>query len=478
MIKRRGSIRKSLAFKDRAAVTHDHNNDTNSMRFYATSEISDNRKLTPEGFLLCLKVPLARTGTMLYGGDEVPIDADSAGLVRISREEDEVFRSETMASFVGKPITDDHPADFVTPENWKEHAVGTVIHVYRGEGIENDLMFGDILITDKSAIEAVEEGKVEVSCGYDAEYEQIDIGRGRQFNIIGNHVALVDNGRCGKRCSIGDKQGVPNMPKATVKDLIKNAFKTRNAIALDKALATLDDDEFIGNGEGEERSQHIHVHVVGAGEQQKATAGEQERVVADSEPMTRGDFKKSMDDYFKSKDEAAAAEKKKAEDAELEEKKRKEEESTDDAEDPDAAEEEKEKEKRTGDAMKIIKSRAEILSPGFKVPTADCKCKDRKVKDQLLDIKRRVLGESYRSTDGKKAITPFLLGKEAIFDKLSAAIIESAFIGASEIMRSANNSKTSHGSNTNDNSSQTVDAFSKGGLNKINTAFWNQKKGA
>jgi hypothetical protein len=171
------------------------------MQFYTVSEISENRALTNEGFLLLKNVPVARTGTQIYGEDEVPIEADGAGMVRVEREEGEVFRPETIASFNGKPVTNDHPPDLVTPENWKELAVGHMQNVHRGEGIDDDLLYADLLITDQDAITAIEDGKVEVSCGYDAEYEQTDIGRGRQYNIIGNHIALVDKGRCGPRCA-------------------------------------------------------------------------------------------------------------------------------------------------------------------------------------------------------------------------------------------------------------------------------------
>ena len=40
--------------------------------------------------------------------------------------------------------------------------------------------------------------------GYNAFYEQTAPGLGRQKDIHCNHVALVDEGRCGKRCAIMD----------------------------------------------------------------------------------------------------------------------------------------------------------------------------------------------------------------------------------------------------------------------------------
>ncbi|RYE53156.1 MAG: DUF2213 domain-containing protein, partial [Sphingobacteriales bacterium] len=67
-----------------------------------------------------------------------PLSSIEAGLdaiVRVERTGDEVFRAETIASFEAKPITLDHPVDFVTPKTWKTLAVGTAQNVRRGTGI-------------------------------------------------------------------------------------------------------------------------------------------------------------------------------------------------------------------------------------------------------------------------------------------------------------------------------------------------------
>ena len=73
----------------------------------------------------------------------------------------------------------------------------------------------------RTAAALTAQGVTEVSLGYDADYEQTAPGVGRQTNIIGNHVALVERGRCGPRCAIGDRQTVSdkesNMPSVAVK---------------------------------------------------------------------------------------------------------------------------------------------------------------------------------------------------------------------------------------------------------------------
>jgi hypothetical protein len=173
-------------------------------RYYTTEQLSPRQHLTPEGFLVCKGTALARTGELIYGPGETPIEPGPDGITRIERTSDEVFAQEAMASAEGKPIVNEHPSSDVTPETWKELALGHVMNVRRGEGPEGDLLLGDLFVTDKDAIAAIRDGKRELSCGYTADYDETAPGRGRQRNIIINHVALVEQGRCGPRCSIGD----------------------------------------------------------------------------------------------------------------------------------------------------------------------------------------------------------------------------------------------------------------------------------
>jgi len=189
---------------------------------------------------LCKDVPLTRTGVFEYTASEVPVEASLDGMVKIQRDDDEVFAQNTIASFEGKPVTINHPEGMVTPENWSELAHGVVQNVRRGDGEQADLLLGDILITTEKGIELVKSGLREVSCGYDAQYEQIEKGKGKQREIIGNHVALVTKGRAGSRCTIqdsGDKENAittkEDIYKMKAKDLFKRIFpKSRFADAL------------------------------------------------------------------------------------------------------------------------------------------------------------------------------------------------------------------------------------------------------
>ena len=195
--------------------------------FYG-SRISENRIRTPEGFLICKNVPIAKVGTQQYLGEELGLEGYENILVEVVRTEQEVFSPKTIASFEGKPFTDDHPeqSEFVTTENYKQYVKGHVTNVRRGEGDFSDKLLADIIVYDKTVIEEIESGrKREISCGYGCDYDIDENGNIFQINITGNHVALVNEGRAGHNVRILDHN---KNKKGVVKTMAK--MKTKKQI--------------------------------------------------------------------------------------------------------------------------------------------------------------------------------------------------------------------------------------------------------
>ena len=179
------------------------------MNFLVTERISDNMRRTPDGFLLCLNVPIARTGSLQYTPAEMPhIPPGPGQFVTVERPEGVVFSAETMASFNGKPVVIGHPSTdsgLLTPSTARMAAIGNMQNIRRGSGSDSDKLLADLLITDAIAISLIESGQLrEVSCGYRGIVEPTGPGRGVQTAVIGNHLALVDRGRAGAECAIKD----------------------------------------------------------------------------------------------------------------------------------------------------------------------------------------------------------------------------------------------------------------------------------
>lgn len=171
--------------------------------FYGT-RFSQNMTKTPEGFLICHNVPIARTGWQEYLAREIGLDGDDI-IIKVYRSPDEVFSQATIASAEGKAVTDNHPNDEVRPDNYAAYAKGHALNGRRGSGEYADYLLADLVITDPVLISEIESGKREVSCGYNCEYVEVN-GHYEQRCIRMNHVAVVQSGRAGPSVAIRDSK--------------------------------------------------------------------------------------------------------------------------------------------------------------------------------------------------------------------------------------------------------------------------------
>jgi hypothetical protein len=393
-------------------------------RFYSTAKLSERISETPEGFLICEGVPITRTGDLLYNPSETPITAGKGATV-VSRTIADITDPETIASFEGKPVTINHPDDFVTPENWRELAVGTVQNVRPGEGEDADKLLADLLITDAEAISAVKSKRLrEVSCGYEAEYIEEEPGRGRQAGIIGNHVALVAAGRCGSECAIFDHAPKKEESKMTLKEKIMSM--------LNKAF----DEDMKEEEPAVDASQMLDALVKRVEALEKSKP---EDVPSEVKPE-EGRQLEDLAEQDHNPEEMATLESRLARLEELVTK----------LAGAEVSEEGEEGEE--GEGMDMCKdaetiARAEILAPGI-VKTAD--------------VKDKALKAAYATADGK-AVIDVLLGGKA-FDSADKDLL---FIGASEMVK-ANRRSTLAPVVTNDQKS--TGPMTAERINEINAA--------
>jgi hypothetical protein len=152
---------------------------------------------TPEGWLR-VDAYLTRTGVLEY------LNQDGKTWRRELRLDSEVFSPESLKTYEGVPLTNEHPVEdgkrvFLNPKNTHKFHRGHVVSIRR----EGAKLAASLLVTHEEAIKALEGGKAQISVGYDAsldptpgehEGEHFD---GIQRGIVANHVALVFRGRAG-----------------------------------------------------------------------------------------------------------------------------------------------------------------------------------------------------------------------------------------------------------------------------------------
>lgn len=415
------------------------------MRFYVTERLGPTRSKTPEGFLLVMGVPIGRTGDMIYGPNEVPVTPGADGLVRVERTADEVFKDITIASFNGKPITLDHPAGPVTPDNWRDHAVGTVINPRKGINGHSDCIVADLLITRQDAIDAVEnQGLKEVSCGYDSEYLEIAPGHGRQQNIIGNHLALVPQGRCGPRCAIGDHATQTPVENITMKlsDIIarvKAAIATKDDAKINAALTEAEKNAATADDGGDEHT-HIHVH----GSTEAPTVDDEPSPAVGSEgeaaPAWFLEHVASNNARFDALEAmmnggGAGGEEEVMDDATAEQLV---EETSDEEMTEEKAKETKDSAILSGSFQQVVAA-AEILSPGIRIPTFDSAAKPKATLDSICQLRRSALQAAYATQDGFAFIDQARAGKKLDLPKMSCDAVRTLFQSAVAWRKAANN---------------------------------------
>ena len=200
---------------------------------YFAEKLSPHMAESAEGYLICRGVPVARSGTQMYLPAELDLPPGPEP-VPVYRPEGEVFSPACMASFEGKPVTEDHPdlPEGVSAENIRLYQKGHAQNIRRGRGTQRNLLLADLVITDPETIRHIREGKREISCGYTYTLAE-ENGRFVQRDIRGNHIAVVDRGRAGARVRINDttykterrmnQMKKPNTPDTPVRLLARMA---------------------------------------------------------------------------------------------------------------------------------------------------------------------------------------------------------------------------------------------------------------
>jgi hypothetical protein len=410
------------------------------MKYFFSTRLGSTRYELADGSLLCKDVPIARAGWQVYGAEELEgenLEPDSDGEISVYRSPEEVFRPETIASFEGMTFTVLHPEEMVNPSNWRENAHGHATNIRRGTGEQSDLLLADLIVKSSEAIAAIYAGVEQISCGYDAEYRPTSKGKAEQYDIIGNHIALVPNGRAGIRCSIGDSDMAGKTAKKGWFDALKRAIKTKDTAAIEEVMGNapsdLTNDEDAGGGS---LPSAINITVA------------PQYPLPDKEPEMAGittDNAEAVPAWA----QAIIARLDKLEGGTA---------TIDSGENEEDKEEAK---KATTDAAyhQDIISRAEILVPGVKMPEGG----------KLATFKRSVLDAAYRTPKGMQILAP-LVGASPDFKTMPKATLDATFTAASEIAKLQNKPVFAFGVPTKDGAKDSPQA-----LNEAFANYWNKK---
>ena len=172
--------------------------------------------LTPQGFLKCDAVVVARTGVLTYH----VLPDGTPGLRRDFVSADELSRPDSLATLKMVPVTNEHPPvssetpnGFINANTAKKYTVG-----YVGENVNVDSgnLVVSLVITDAATIRQVQAGKRQLSCAYLNDLvktpgtfagETYDY---MQTNRRYNHIALTSSARAGDVATINLDSNEPH----------------------------------------------------------------------------------------------------------------------------------------------------------------------------------------------------------------------------------------------------------------------------
>ena len=210
---------------------------------------ASHRSYDDNGFLTVDKSPILSTDVLQYIGKEfgveevagVKIEPDKIYTVRIPREELE----KAAQSFELLPIVDGHQwlSGGLNDGDAKKYQEGTT---GSGAYVDDDgKLFVPLKFTGKGILEHLKEGVEELSASYSHDLRLDDTGQADfvAVNITGNHVALVERGRCGSGVRVFNNNEVDKM-------------KTKNEIALLVDGKKIDLQKFFAEEQQEEAHQN------------------------------------------------------------------------------------------------------------------------------------------------------------------------------------------------------------------------------
>ena len=190
-----------------------------------TLTIDGTARICADGCLVA-EANAARVGIQDYLGTEV--DPENAhglrdkAIVKVYRPEEEVFSTDSMASYSTAPVTVNHPAEMVDSTNWKQHGVGEI----NGDIVrDGQRVRVPVIVRDAAAVKKAQTTHKQLSMGYSttldftpgttpegAAYDAVQ----REIRI--NHIALVPVARGGPELRIVDERPKETTMKIKIGD--------------------------------------------------------------------------------------------------------------------------------------------------------------------------------------------------------------------------------------------------------------------
>lgn len=153
--------------------------------------------------------PISKVGVFPYMGRSISDDCEPDKVYNVYRSAETLAKSVPTWDNPPKPFINDHEMLGEGFSKIDDRPVQGVIH---NPVFEDDVLYADISVYSESLKDAISNGKKELSLGYFCKYrKEKGVYNGQTYDyvqedMVGNHIALVDNGRCGSDVKVFDSK--------------------------------------------------------------------------------------------------------------------------------------------------------------------------------------------------------------------------------------------------------------------------------
>lgn len=165
------------------------------------------KKIDTNGYWYIKKNPISKEGVFPYLGHTISDDCEPNKIYKVYRPASTLKDSVETWDNPPKPFIDDHE---MLGEGFTAVDDRPVQGIIYNPVFENGVLYADIAVYSEDLKSNIENGKKELSLGYFCKYKkERGVFNGEvydyvQYDMVGNHIALVDAGRCGSDVKVFD----------------------------------------------------------------------------------------------------------------------------------------------------------------------------------------------------------------------------------------------------------------------------------
>lgn len=261
--------------------------------------------------------PISKVGVFPYMGRSISDECEPDKVYYVYRPATTLAQSVDTWDNPPKPFINDHEMLGEGFSKIDDRPVQGVIH---NPVFEDDVLYADISVYSESLKDKIENGKKELSLGYFCKYKkEKGVYKGQTYDyiqedMVGNHIALVENGRCGSDVKVFDS-------KCTFDNLdITESFRSENDLKKNASNGIIETETIeTKDSEMADKREYIRkIMAIAAKSDSDFEGGEKEKIETIAKLLENSEYSKSEDE--EEKEEEKKATDKKAKDEEEEKK--------------------------------------------------------------------------------------------------------------------------------------------------------------